>query len=132
MDTVTRIYSSDLSREAPVIETGITRAQLDDENADGGEHFAALVWQDCERAGFYNDSDISSDVLCIYVAGSEPTPRERAAAYLTPTDIAGILAANEPEVTPTCDICGEEWEDGGEGEDWNGETGNHHSCEAGQ
>jgi len=34
------------------------------------------------------------------------------------------------DVTPTCDICGEEWEDGGEGEDWNGDTGNHHSCEA--
>jgi hypothetical protein len=36
---------------------------------------------------------------------------------------------NDDEVVPTCDICGEQWEDGGEGEDWNGETGNHLSCE---
>lgn len=33
------------------------------------------------------------------------------------------------EILPTCDICNEPWEDGGEGEDWNGETGNHISCE---
>jgi hypothetical protein len=32
-------------------------------------------------------------------------------------------------VTPRCDLCGEAWEDGGEGEDWNGDTGNHRSCE---
>lgn len=36
----------------------------------------------------------------------------------------------DEEVTPICDICNEPWEDGGEGEDWNGETGNHKSCEA--
>ena len=34
------------------------------------------------------------------------------------------------ETVPTCDLCGEPWEDGGEGEDWNGDTGNHVSCEA--
>ena len=37
------------------------------------------------------------------------------------------------EVTPTCDICGEPEDqdptNGGE-YDWNGETGNHQSCEA--
>ena len=36
---------------------------------------------------------------------------------------------NDDDVTPRCDICNEYWEDGGEGEDWNGETGNHKSCE---
>lgn len=33
------------------------------------------------------------------------------------------------EAAPVCDICGEEWEDGHEGEDWNGETGCHRTCE---
>lgn len=33
------------------------------------------------------------------------------------------------EVTPRCDFCDEPFEDGGEGEDWNGDTGNHLSCE---
>jgi hypothetical protein len=31
------------------------------------------------------------------------------------------------DVTPTCDICHEEWD---ESPDWNGDTGNHLSCEA--
>lgn len=38
-------------------------------------------------------------------------------------------ALTPDDVTPTCDICGEEWDEGGEGDDWNGETGNHYSCE---
>lgn len=61
-------------------------------------------------------------------------------------DACGIDVDNEPHVTgcprsmwtsiedavPTCDHCGEQWEDGGEGEDWNGDTGCHYSCEAEQ
>jgi hypothetical protein len=35
----------------------------------------------------------------------------------------------EPEVTPTCDYCGQP--DGPGVPDWNGETGNHASCEVG-
>ena len=38
--------------------------------------------------------------------------------------------ARDPEPVPTCDHCGEPWEDGGEGDDWNPETGCHFSCEA--
>lgn len=38
-------------------------------------------------------------------------------------------AKPDHEANPTCDHCGEPWEEGGEGEDWNGETGNHRSCE---
>lgn len=47
-------------------------------------------------------------------------------------EVASPVVPDEPDVeaTPTCDLCGGEWEDGGEGEDWNGETGNHVSCEA--
>lgn len=37
--------------------------------------------------------------------------------------------AVEEAETPKCDLCGEPFEDGGEGEDWNGDTGNHFSCE---
>lgn len=33
------------------------------------------------------------------------------------------------DVPITCDICGEYQMDGEEGEDWNGETGCHKSCE---
>lgn len=42
----------------------------------------------------------------------------------------GLACQPLEQVTPTCDICGEEWEQGGEGEDWNGDTGNHVSCES--
>lgn len=94
MDTVTRIFSSDISRRAPLIETSITREQLDGENLDFAD-FALLVWSQCDEFGYYNDSDMSSGTLCIYVAGSEPTPRERAAALLTDADIKGILAGAE-------------------------------------
>jgi len=34
---------------------------------------------------------------------------------------------NPEEITPTCDICGKP--DGAGVPDWNGETGNHASCE---
>ncbi len=36
---------------------------------------------------------------------------------------------NDNEDLPICDICQEPWEDGGDGEDWNDETGCHLSCE---
>ena len=41
----------------------------------------------------------------------------------------GDLANYNDEPLPQCDICGEYWHDGWEGEDWNGDTGNHVSCE---
>jgi len=57
-----------------------------------------------------------------------PTRRELAASLLTDTDIDGILA----DGPPICDICGH-FEDqdptNGREYDWNGETGNHLSCE---
>lgn len=60
--------------------------------------------------------------------GRKPTRREMAARLLTDTDIDGILA----EGPPICDICGE-FEDqdptNGREYNWNGETGNHLSCE---
>jgi hypothetical protein len=34
---------------------------------------------------------------------------------------------NEEGIVPTCDLCGGPQRV--EGDDWNGETGNHHSCE---
>jgi hypothetical protein len=68
MNTVTRIYTGDLSHIPPEIETGITKDALLAEN-EGYESFAELVWSDCEKYGKYDDSDPSSDVLCIYVQG---------------------------------------------------------------
>lgn len=70
METVTRIFSPDVGREAPVIETGITKDRLLGENQDH-EAFAELVWETCDHAGFYNDSDLSSDLLCVYVKGGD-------------------------------------------------------------
>lgn len=41
-----------------------------------------------------------------------------------------MLKHDDDDPIPTCDYCDEQWEDGGEGEDWNGDTGCHYSCEA--
>jgi hypothetical protein len=50
-----------------------------------------------------------------------------AARLLTDTDIDGILS----EGPPICDICGEFEDQDANGREynWNGETGNHLSCE---
>jgi len=37
-------------------------------------------------------------------------------------------AQRDDDATPTCDICGDE--DDGAGDDWNGDTGCHVSCES--
>ena len=59
---------------------------------------------------------------------SKPTRRELAASLLTDIEIDGILA----DAPPICDLCGE-FEDqdptNGREYDWNGETGNHATCE---
>jgi hypothetical protein len=42
-----------------------------------------------------------------------------------------VVVKDNFERTPTCDICGQAWDDGGGGvPDWNIETGNHRSCES--
>jgi hypothetical protein len=43
--------------------------------------------------------------------------------------LAASLGLPVDDPTPTCDLCGEPWEEGEEGEDWNGETGCHRTCE---
>lgn len=67
------------------------------------------------------------DALSAEIEG-RPTRRDLAARLLTETDIDGIL----DDAPPICDICGE-FEDqdptNGREYNWNGETGNHLSCE---
>lgn len=42
----------------------------------------------------------------------------------------GYAGENDPpEDVPTCDVCGEPQHDRWDGEDWNGDTGCHRSCE---
>ena len=69
MNHVTRIYHPNLwSETATVSVESLTLADLLDENLDF-ESFAQTVWDECEKHGWYNDSDMP-DVLCIYVKGA--------------------------------------------------------------
>jgi hypothetical protein len=47
---------------------------------------------------------------------------------MTDNENGPMLSVEDVEVT--CDLCGEPQHDGEAGEDWNGETGCHFSCEA--
>lgn len=100
MDTVTRIYSSNIAQGAPSIETGISREALDAENVEY-ESFAALVWETCERDGWYNDSDPSSGVLCLYVKGEDLSEQEL-------TDLEGKRQAEVINMDPALQDASEE------------------------
>ena len=53
----------------------------------------------------------------------------KALGAMTPETLAATLAYREPEAQPRCDICDQPDNPDGAA-DWNGETGNHLSCEA--
>ena len=76
-------------------------------------------------------TDVFEDYLANATAVDPDTDREYAVHSIVDEIISEEWSDPcEIEITPTCDLCGEQWEDGGEGEDWNGETGNHFTCEA--
>lgn len=49
------------------------------------------------------------------------------AQHIDPSDVELLEWAGVPEFPPTCDLCGKQ--DGPGEPDWNGETGNHVTCE---
>lgn len=57
---------------------------------------------------------------------SDHTLRRANGTIFTPTCHHEVFVTDD-DIVPTCDIC--ERPQYTEGDDWNGETGNHHSCE---
>lgn len=67
---VTRIFHSNTRSDTGTPSCSVlSREDLLLENA-GSEDFVDDVWRECEKYGWYNDSDRSSDVVCLYVKGA--------------------------------------------------------------
>lgn len=64
-DKYTRIVHDGTRRPSIAL---IDRAQLLSEN-EGYEDFVDTIDEAIERTGFYDDSDISSGIVCLYVGG---------------------------------------------------------------
>lgn len=87
-----------------------------------------------------NDESLSYGELMLIQTAFDEVPdeqlsdqREYALADDMLDEIATFLShgcqvfITDDGIVPTCDLCsGPQW---AEGDDWNGETGNHHSCE---
>ncbi len=90
----------------------------------GGGGFLETVPQPApERCWYYHRTVGQPPERCLLTDGHEPHPARRGGGHMYPS---------MAEATPTCDICGQpEDQDPTNGReyDWNGETGNHASCE---
>lgn len=94
-------------------------------------------WPEWVKAAFTRDrlEYLRSQINAERISMSELSELQGLAEHIDPSDVQLLEWAGVPEFPPTCDICDEPMVcDRGEActvhaGDWNGETGNHLSCE---